>query len=898
MPSRAVRRLSRKRLHTTLAVAAIALMVPLMAAGMAGRAGADERRELPLSAGWQFHQGDVAGAEAPSFNDKGWPTVSLPHTWNRLGGTATRDPGYNAVRGAGWYRLRFTPPADHAGRKVWLQFDGASINTEVWLNGRKLGAHKGAFGRFRFDATPALRMGKANVLAVRTDNSSPAVPGSPTTDVIPMSGDFFLFGGLYRQVSLIATDPVHIDMLDWGGPGVYAHTAGIDDGGASIEVTARVKNDGTTGQQLVVRTAILDAAGATVATDSHPLTLAAGALDEPVQTLSVPNAHLWDGRADPYLYRVVTRVETGAGQLLDQVSQPLGIRSFRFDPDQGFFLNGKHLPLHGVSRHQDRPGEGWAITAADQAQDMDIMLDLGVNTLRLAHYQHDQAIYDLADRDGVVVWAEIPLVNRTAPETPEGDKGVTSKDFAANADSQLHELIKQNYNHPSIVTWSIGNEVNLMAASGHGVSNARPLLTQLNQAAYELDHTRPTTMADCCEPWPDQPKPGVDVVAEITDLLGYNRYQGWYYDKPEDLGPVLDRLHKLHPHLPLSVSEYGGGGGLTQHTDEVQTGVVYPKGHFHPEELESRLHEIWWAQLKARPYLWGTYIWNMFDFASDSRTEGDMIDTNDKGLVSYDRRVKKDVFFFYKADWSDQPVLHLNGRRYVDRAYPVTDVQAYSNASAARLSLNGRDLGTVPCADHICRWPAVRLDGGDNVLTATADIKGQPVTDSITWRFGGRADEIRIRAGASAGLRTTVGARYGSDAFVTGGTPHDRNPGPEQGKPDVVIPAVTGTPDPALYETYREGAFRYRVPVPAGRYQVTLRFTEPALAAGARVFDVAANDQVVVKGLDVAAEAGGPLKALDRRVMVEVKGGDGLVLDFRPIAGQAVVSAIDVVAAR
>ncbi|TWB17059.1 glycoside hydrolase family 2 TIM barrel-domain containing protein [Nitrospirillum bahiense] len=898
MPTHAARRLSRKRFRATLAVAAVALTAAPMARG----AHAAERRDLPLSAGWQFHQGDVpsgkqGGAEAAGFNDKGWTTVSLPHTWNHLGGTAARGPDYNATRGAGWYRLRFTPPADYAGRKVWLQFDGASINTEVWLNGVKLGVHKGAFGRFRFDATAALKQGKVNVLAVRTDNSSPAVAGSPTAEVIPMSGDFFLFGGLYRQVSLIATDPVHIDMLDWGGPGVYAHTAALD-GAASIEVNSRVKNDGTKAQPVVVKTTIVDATGATVASDSHPLTVAPGALEEPAQTLSVPNPHLWDGKADPYLYHVVTRIETTDGQLLDQVIQPLGIRTFRFDPDQGFFLNGKHIALHGVSRHQDRPGKGWAISPADQAQDMDIMLDLGINTLRLAHYQHDQAIYDLADRDGVVVWAEIPLVNRTVPETPDGDKGITTPAFAANADSQLHELIKQNYNHPSVVTWSIGNEVNLMAASGHGVSNARPLLTQLNKAAYELDHTRPTTMADCCEPWPDAPKPGVDVVAEITDLLGYNRYQGWYYDKPEDLGPVLDRLHKLHPRLPLSVSEYGGGGGLTQHTDEVQTGVVYPKGHFHPEELESRLHEIWWAQLKARPYLWGTFVWNMFDFASDSRREGDMVDTNDKGLVSYDRTVKKDVFFFYKADWSDQPVLHLNGRRYVDRAYPVTDIQAYSNAASVRLSLNGRDLGTALCPDHICRWPAVHLDAGDNVLTATADIKGQAVSDSITWHFGGKADEIRIRAGASAGLTTAAGARYGSDAFVTGGEPHDRNPGPETGKPDKVIAAATGTPDPKLYETYREGAFTYRVPVPAGRYQVTLRFAEPALAAGARVFDVAANDQVVVMHLDVAAEAGGTLKALERTVTVEVKGKDGMALDFRPVTGQALVSAIDVVAAR
>ncbi|MDE1148704.1 MAG: glycoside hydrolase family 2 TIM barrel-domain containing protein [Azospirillaceae bacterium] len=879
------------------------LAVLTAVSSLAGTAQAAERREMPLTTGWRFQQGDAPGADATAFNDHKWAAVTLPHTWNHLGGTARRAPDYNATRGAGWYRLSFKPPADYAGRKIWLQFDGASINAEVWLNGVKLGMHKGAFGRFRFDATSALKMGKANVLAVRTDNSSPKTVGAATAEVIPMSGDFFLFGGLYRPVSLIATDPVHVDMMDWGGPGVYARTAEVDDKAASIEVTARVKNDATQARTVAVKAAIVDAGGAVVASASQPLALAAGAGDEVVQTLTVPTPHLWDGRADPYLYHVVVMVEGAPGEM-DQVAQPLGIRAFRFDPERGFFLNGKHLALHGVSRHQDRPGKGWAISPADQAQDMDIMLDMGVNALRLAHYQHDQAIYDLADRDGVVVWAEIPLVNRTAPETAEGDKGVTTPAFTANAESQLRELVKQNYNHPSVVTWSIGNEVNLMAASGHGVSDARPLLTDLNNLAYTLDHTRPTTMADCCEPRPDQPRPGVDVVAGITDLLGYNRYQGWYYEKPEDLGPVLDRLHGLHPGLPLAVSEYGGGGGLTQHTDQVdagsgQGGVVYPKGHFHPEELESRLHEIWWAQLKDRPYLWGTFLWTMFDFASDSRTEGDMVDTNDKGLVSYDRTVRKDVFYFYQADWSGRPVLHLNGRRYIDRAYPVTDVQAYSNAAAARLSLNGRELGIAPCLDHVCLWPAVRLDAGANVLTVTAQIDGKPLSDSVTWRYDGAGDEIRIRAGSSAGLTTAGGARYGSDAFVDGGTPHDRNPPPEQGVPDQAIPAVTGSGDPALYETYREGAFTYRVPVPAGRYRVTLHFMEPKGATpGARVFDVLAGDAVVVKGLDIAAQAGGVLKALDRTVEATAKGATGLTLEFRPLTGQAVVSAIDLVPVR
>lgn len=857
--------------------------------GGGGAALAADRVSVPLD-NWRFSYGAADGAEAASFDDRGWAQVSLPHSWNHMGGTAQRQPDYNNIRGAGWYRLSLTPPAGMTGKRLFLEFDGASIVTDVWVNGQKIGNHKGAFGRFRFDVTDALKSGQANLIAVRTDNSSPNAPNSPTAEISPMSGDFFMFGGLYRKVSLVATDPVHLDMLDDGGPGIYAHAASADTRNAAIQVAERIRNDGASAQSVSVKTQLLDASGSEVAARAETISVQPGQTAEPHADLSIAKPHLWDGRKDAYLYQVAVTVSSADGKMLDEIRQPLGVRTYHIDPDKGFFLNGRHVDLHGVSRHQDRPGKGWAISADDMREDMEIIQDLGANTIRLPHYQHDQAIYDLADRAGMVVWAEIPVVDRTSPrgmaDTPPG--------FTAIAESQLRELIKQNFNHPSVFVWSIGNEVNLRATKPGEGEHAKPLLSDLNALAHKLDPSRPTTMADCCEPGTGVTNQEAEVLAGITDAFGYNRYQGWYYQTAQDLGPVLDSYHKLHPTVPLSVSEYGAGGALSQHSDDAMAGLVFPKGHFHPEEYESRLHEIWYRQLKARPYLWATWVWNMFDFVSDSRNEGDMLDTNDKGLVSFDRKTRKDVFYYYQAQWSDKPVVHLNGRRYVDRNYGVTDVEAYSNAPVVRLKAGDKDLGEAKCADHLCVWHNVTLGQGETTLTASADFAGKPVTDSLTWRYAGQPDVFNIRSGSPAGGEIG-GKRYGSDAFVAGGKQMDRHPQPSPEDPYPPIPAVGEGDQAVLFETYREGKFAYSLPVAAGRYQVTLRFFEPK--SDKRVFDVAANGAVELKDFDVTQAAGGSMKAVERSFTIDVKGKE-LKLDFRPRTGQAIVSAVEVQPAR
>ena len=579
-------------------------------------------------------------------------------------------------------------------------------------------------------------------------------------------------------------------------------------------------------------------------------------------------------------------------RLLDRVTQPFGIRSFRVDPNTGFSLNGKPLPLHGVSRHQDRMGKGWALGRADHKQDMDLIAEMGGNTVRMAHYQHDDAWADEADRHGMIAWAEVPFVT-----TPSLSGGPGSPELWTNAEQQLRELIRQNYNHPSIAMWSIGNEVD--AAHGFGASKApvKPLalLQHLQRVAKQEDPDRPTTFADCCEDVGMMQTAG-EPLAGTADLIGYNRYYGWYMPKPlearDQFGKELDRLHAKHPTLPISISEYGAGGAISQHSDNVLAGFVNFIGRPQPEEFQSFVHEQTWPAIRERKFVFASWVWNMFDFVSDLRGEGDSVDLNTKGLVTFDRKVKKDAFYYYQAQWSDSPMVHINSARHVDRAYPVTDVRIYSNAPAVSLNLNGADMGSQQCVDRICVWPNLMLKPGPNTVTASISIGSQLVADSVTWNGPDPAQGIRIEAGDGAG-RLLDGLRFGSDNFVTGGTPQVLNIGSFGGR---------GTPrrdvtaaHPELYEYWREGeAFSYAIPLADGKWTVTIHTFEPrADASPGTAMSVAANGKPALPAFNVATAAGGALRGIARSFPARVRGGV-LKLDFSATGGKAVVAAIEV----
>ncbi|MET0363314.1 MAG: glycoside hydrolase family 2 TIM barrel-domain containing protein [Sphingobium sp.] len=891
------------RIVSLLLLSLPALPAPAWAKADQTESVATEPRTITLLAqGWRFDFGEHAGAERPDFDDRTWTQVEVPHSWNRVGyyltpasATANRPETVNKAQGVGWYRVTFEADAALRDKQVWLEFDAASRIASIWLNGQFLGEHKGGYSRFRLDATKALRTGSPNILAVRVDNSKPA-PGSSTADVLPLTGDFFVPGGLYRPVRLVGTNPVHFDMMDHGGSGIRATTRSISAGTAIIDVEAKARSSSARARGVRLETRLLDAEGHVAARQEQSLSFAAGE-SRASQTLQLPMAHLWQGVDDPYLYRLSNRIVDAKGRILDSVEQAFGIRQMQFDPKQGFFLNGKPYRLRGVGYHQDREDKGWALTPVDVEQDIATMREMGVNSIRLTHYQHGQPIHDRADRYGLILWDEIPLVSSWTL----GEAREASPRLVENARQQLTELIRQNESHASVASWGIANEVDFgnslpmfLTGSKGAPPDPLPLLKQINGFAKALDPSRPTALATCCEGRLFAPGVAVPITAPEADLSGANRYFGWYYGKPEELGASLDALHAHRPDQPLSVTEYGAGGATTIHTDNVLGGPIDSRGRAQPEEYESHVHEQNWAQLAARPYLFATWLWAAFDFASTVRSEGDAQDINTKGLVSFDHKLRKDAYYFYKANWSKEPTVYITGRRYVDRAYAVTDVRVYSNAPSTQLFLNGKSLGSLSnCIQNVCIWRNIRLAPGTNALAAQGTVNGTLVEDRIEWHLSpDRIRAVRIDSGALVAAKSAVGL-YGSDSFFDGGEAGSIVEPADYGKPAKPV-SIAGTSESAVVATYREGDFRYRIPLENGRYRVKLTFVEPSVAGKARRFSVSTNDRLAIREFDLGKASPTARTAVERTFSVSIT-DNMLDLHFRPTAGKAIVSAIEVV---
>jgi len=657
------------------------------------------RPRVSLDAGWRFVRSDVPGAESPQFDDSSWSPVSTPHTWNAQDG---QDGGNDYYRGIGWYRRTYRVPLRFVGKRLWLQFDGVNMVSDVWVNGIHLGEHQGGFARFRFDATDALRVGQDNVIAVKVNNA-------PNTNIAPLTADFTFFGGIYRNVSLQVTDNLSIQMLDDAGPGAYFRQRSLSPTSATVDVTTKIANNSARSRRVRTLIVLTDAEGTVVARSLGAVRqVARKTNDQVTQTVSIPNPHLWNGRADPYRYHAcVELVDADTGSITDAVTEPLGLRSFGVDANTGFALNGNHLALHGVNRHQDRLGKGWALGDADHVNDFDVMDEMGVNALRTAHYQQDQKVYDLADERGYVVWMEIPLVNYVT-DTPE---------FRANAEQQLREMVRQNYNHPSIAFWGIGNEQHIDDVATNS------LLERLARVVDEEDPDRLSTFAH------DQP-PTWQMITH-AETVAFNKYFGWYYGASGDLAAWVDNVHTTQPALRFGLSEYGAGASINQHAENPPKPVFDSKSH--PEEYQSLYHESHWSQIAARPYIWGSFVWNMFDFAADQRSEGDTNGRNDKGLVTYDRATRKDSFYLYKANWTATPFVYITSRRWTNRTKAITTVKVYGSVESATLTVNGAPIGTVTSTDHIYKWPNVTLTPGANQVTVTGSRGSETFTDTVTW---------------------------------------------------------------------------------------------------------------------------------------------------------------------
>lgn len=876
-----------------------AALIPLALAAALATSGAHAQRVVTtLDRDWRFNSGDVPEAVAPEFDDAAWQPVSVPHTWNRVGyylhgqvGTNTPET-VNKTQGPAWYRLRFNAAAQPAGHKAWLEFDAASRVAKVWLNGTYLGEHRGGFSRFRFDATAAFKAGAENVLVVRVDNTRPTA-GSPTADVLPLTGDFFVHGGLYRPVRLVTTDALHIDMADLGGPGVYAATLAASADSATLAIKARIANGTDRPAPVTVRARLIDREGREVARGAAPARLAARGSDAIETQLAVIRPQLWQGTQDPYLYDLVVELLDAKGQVRDRLVQPFGIRTMGFDAERGFLLNGQPYKLRGVGYHQDRDGKGWAITRADVAEDIATLREMGANSIRLTHYQHGSDVHELADRAGIVVWDEIPLVSAWTL----GGKREPDPALVANARQQLSELIRQNYNHAASAIWGLANEVdfgNSLPVFLTGGSDGReldplPLLNELQTLARREDPARATALATCCEGRLFASDVAIPITAPAADLGGANRYFGWYYGEPMGLGPHLDALRAQRPSQPLAVTEYGAGGALTIHTDNVLGAPVDSRGRAQPEEYLSYIHETALPQLDARPWLYATWLWNSFDFATTVRAEGDAQDINTKGLVAYDHKTRKDAFYYYKAHWNPAPMVHITGRRYAERAYGVTDIRVYSNLDSTELLLNGRSLGTrEACPNRICVWSQVTLDAGANVVRAAGRSAAGPVEDSLTWNLAPqKRNSVVIDAGTLVAAKGD-GRLLGSDNWFEGGTAASLDKAADYGRPAQPA-AISGTTEREAIASYRSGTFSYRIPVPAGRYDLKLWFAAvPGQGAGG--FDVFVNGKRVLKNFSPAATGDGASAVLQS---FKVKSGGQVRLDFKAGTRAAQVSLID-----
>ena len=599
--------------------------------------------------------------------------VALPHTWNALDG---QDGGADYWRGIGVYTMELPEPTE--GKRQYIELQGANHVATVYCNGRELGTHKGGFSTFRYDLTPAMQPSN-NVLTVVVSNAK--------SDVYPQSADFTFYGGLYRDVNFIEVNDAHFDLLKDGSDAVFVtpRSSGL----------TRVDLFPVNAEGGLVHVALKDGDGNVVASGD------ADAAAHTVVKLNVKNPHLWNGMEDPYCYTCEATLLMGE-EIADVVEVAYGYRSFHVDPNTGFWLNGKNVPLHGVSRHQDRQDKGWAISKADHEEDCALIKEVGANTIRLAHYQHDQYFYDLCDKTGFVLWAEIPFISQFIP----------SDDAYENTMTQMTELIAQNYNHPAICFWGISNEITISGESEALYQN----LCDLHALCKQLDPSRLTTMAQVSM------VPMNSEHVYITDVLSYNHYFGWYVGDVEDNGPWMDEFHALNPDRCLGISEYGAENILSWHTAE-------PDNHDYTEEYANHYHQEMLKTFAARPYLWSTHQWNCFDFAADARNEGGVQGRNNKGLITYDRKTKKDAFYVYKAWWNPEPMVFVSGGRFADRAPEERNVIIYTNCEDVTLVVNGVDVATKKAQDHMVTFENVELKDGTNTVTAySGDVQGNQIT--------------------------------------------------------------------------------------------------------------------------------------------------------------------------
>lgn len=666
---------------------------------------AEAREVTPFNNGWEFKKGPFptdAMQTAARWNAD-WEQVNVPHTWNADDMQKKTNSFY---AGVAYYRKHYVFPESLEGKRLFLRFEGVGTCAEVYVNGYLVGTHKGAYSAFVCEIGSQVRLGEENEIVVKADNAA-------RPDVIPVNHALFgVYGGIYRPVWLIVTEPCNIVVNDCASPGVYITQKNVSKQSADVSVRVKLDNATLAPAALELENAIYTREGKLVKVHRQSFELTPQGVQNYVSDFKISHPHLWQGREDPYLYKVVSRLKQD-GQVIDEVIQPLGLRKYEAVAGKGFFLNGKKYPMYGVTRHQDWWGMGSALTNREHDFDLEQIMEVGATTVRFAHYQQSDYIYSRCDTLGLIIWAEIPFVNR-----------VTGQEWD-NVHQQMRELIRQSFNHPSIYVWGIHNEV----YHPHGYTAA---LTQSVHDLCKLEDPDRYTVAVNGYGHAEHPVNG------NTDIQGMNRYFGWYEKKIQDIKPWIEKMEKEYPWQRLMLTEYGADANI-EHQTELLGDALNWGSDFYPETFQTKTHEYQWGVISQHPYILASYLWNMFDFAVPQWKRGGLDARNMKGLITFDRKIRKDAFYWYKANWSKEPVLYLTQRRNTERERRETSVTVYSNLGTPRVFLNGRELDGVRkgYTDVHYIFDQVTLAEGRNVLRAVIVSDGKEYTDEIVWNYNG-----------------------------------------------------------------------------------------------------------------------------------------------------------------
>lgn len=666
---------------------------------------AEGRKVESFNSGWSFKKAPVGkelAVNAPKW-DTGWENVEIPHTWNARDMQEQAD---NFYEGPAYYKKEYFFPVEQKGKRVFLRFEGVGACAEVYVNGELATTHKGGYSAFACEIGAMLKVGEKNEIIVKADNTS-------RPDVIPVNHVLFgVYGGIYRPIWLVITDPYTISVTDCASSGVYITQKNVS--GKQAEVKVKVKLDNGTLQPapLTLQNIIYDRNGKTIATESQSFDLTALGVQTYESSFKIKNPILWQGRKNPYLYKVVSRLLQN-GKVIDEVVQPLGLRKYEIIAGDGFYLNGEKYPMYGVTRHQDWWGLGSALKNENHDFDLATIMDIGATTVRFAHYQQSEYLYSRCDSLGLIIWAEIPFVNRVTGQEAE------------NARTQLREMIRQSFNHPSIYVWGLHNEV----YKPHEYT--KELTKSLHDLAKTEDPDRYTVSVNGYG-HADHP------VNMNADIQGMNRYFGWYEKKLQDIEPWVEGLEKEYPDQKLMLTEYGADANLRHQTEYLGEALNWTK-EFYPETFQTKTHEYQWSVIAKHPYIIASYLWNTFDFCAPLWVRGGVPARNMKGLVTFDRQIKKDSYFWYKANWSTDPVLYLTQRRNKDREKQVTSITVYSNIGTPKVLLNDKELTGIRKGYTDVHYiiDNVTLDKGTNTIKTSVAKDGKTYDDSIEWIYTG-----------------------------------------------------------------------------------------------------------------------------------------------------------------